>query len=59
LTEAAGPSNQGWRISDDSYAVGHATGGSTVVKSLGKVPMTFSDPQYFRWAPKYDVLNGE
>jgi len=40
------------------YAVGHAAGGSTVIKSLGKVPMTFSDPQYFRWAPKYDNLNG-
>jgi hypothetical protein len=41
------------------YAVGHANGGSTAIKSLGKVPMTFSDPQYFRWAPKNDVLNGE
>jgi hypothetical protein len=40
------------------YAVSHANGTSTVVKSLGKVPLTFSDPQYFRIAPKYDVLNG-
>ncbi|MET9312446.1 hypothetical protein ABZX12_11495 [Kribbella sp. NPDC003505] len=40
------------------YAVGHANGTSTVIKSLGKVPLTFSDPQYFRIAPKYDVLNG-
>jgi hypothetical protein len=40
------------------YAVGHANGGSTVIKSLGKVPMTFSDPQYFRWAPTNDTLNG-
>jgi hypothetical protein len=29
-----------------------------VIRSLGKVPLTFSDPQYFRIAPKYDVLNG-
>ena len=40
------------------YAVGHANGKSTVIKSLGKVPMTFSDPQYFRWAPTNDTLNG-
>lgn len=40
------------------YAVGHANGASTVIRSLGKVPLTFSDPQYFRIAPKYDVLNG-
>ncbi|MFD7159375.1 hypothetical protein ACFV9C_32585 [Kribbella sp. NPDC059898] len=40
------------------YAVGHANGGSTAIRSLGKVPLTFSDPQYFRIAPKYDVLNG-
>ncbi|WP_433158541.1 hypothetical protein [Kribbella sp. CA-247076] len=41
------------------YAVGHAAGGSTVIKSLGKVPMTFSDPKYFRWAPVNDTLNGD
>ncbi|MGW7684076.1 hypothetical protein ACWGID_25265 [Kribbella sp. NPDC054772] len=40
------------------YAVGHANGTATAIKSLGKVPLTFSDPQYFRIAPKYDVLNG-
>jgi hypothetical protein len=40
------------------YAVGHANGRGTVIKGLGKVPMTFSDPLYFRWAPVYDVLNG-
>ncbi|GAA1123870.1 hypothetical protein GCM10009630_22240 [Kribbella jejuensis] len=40
------------------YAVSHANGTSTVIKSLGKVPLTFSDPQYFRIAPRYDVLNG-
>ena len=41
------------------YAVGHAAGGNTVIKSLGKVPLTFSDPQYFRLAPANDVLNGD
>jgi hypothetical protein len=41
------------------YAVGHASGKSTAIRSLGKVPMTFSDPQYFRWAPKYDTLSGD
>ncbi|MFI6674448.1 hypothetical protein [Kribbella sp. NPDC050470] len=41
------------------YAVGHANGRNTVIKGLGKVPMTFSDPQYFRWAPKYDTLLGD
>ncbi|MEV4262741.1 hypothetical protein [Kribbella sp. NPDC049584] len=40
------------------YAVGHANGTSTVIKSLGKVPLTFSDPQYFRIAPNFDTLNG-
>ncbi|MGW1343488.1 hypothetical protein ACWCOV_20735 [Kribbella sp. NPDC002412] len=41
------------------YAVGHANGRNTVIKGLGKVPMTFSDPHYFRWAPKYDTLIGD
>jgi hypothetical protein len=43
------------------YAVGHANGTSTVIKSLGKVPGTFADPIYFRWAPipLYDVANGD
>jgi hypothetical protein len=40
------------------YAVGHANGTSTVIRSLGKVPLTFSDPQYFRIAPNFDTLNG-
>jgi hypothetical protein len=40
------------------YAVGHANGTATAIRSLGQVPLTFSDPQYFRIAPKYDVLNG-
>ncbi|WP_328520414.1 hypothetical protein [Kribbella sp. NBC_00359] len=40
------------------YVVGHTNGSSTVIKSLGKVPLTFSDPQYFRWAPTDDTLNG-
>ena len=31
------------------YAVGHANGTSTVIKGLGKVPTTLSDPVYFRW----------
>jgi hypothetical protein len=30
------------------YAVGHATGPTTVIKGLGKVPTTFTDPVYFR-----------
>ncbi|TCM38177.1 hypothetical protein [Kribbella sp. VKM Ac-2568] len=32
------------------YAVGHANGTATVIKSLGKVPTTFEDPVYFRRA---------
>jgi len=31
------------------YAVGHATGASTVIKSLGKVPATLKDPVRFHW----------
>jgi hypothetical protein len=30
------------------YAVGHANGTATVIKGLGKVPWTFTDPVYFR-----------
>jgi hypothetical protein len=33
------------------YAVSHANGTSTVIKSLGKVPGTFDDPTYFAWIP--------
>ena len=29
------------------YAVGHATGASTVIKGLGKVPGTYKDPVYY------------
>lgn len=32
------------------YAVGHATGATTVIQSLGKVPTTFADPVYFHWS---------
>jgi hypothetical protein len=32
------------------YAVGHANGPATVIKGLGKVPATFADPVYFRYA---------
>ncbi|MFC6160531.1 hypothetical protein [Kribbella jiaozuonensis] len=31
------------------YAVGHATGTTTVIQSIGKVPATFTDPVYFHW----------
>jgi hypothetical protein len=31
------------------YAVGHATGTTTVIQSFGKVPGTFTDPVYFHW----------
>ncbi|WP_432888681.1 hypothetical protein ACQPYH_08265 [Kribbella sp. CA-245084] len=31
------------------YAVGHATGPTTVIQSFGKVPGTFTDPVYFHW----------
>jgi hypothetical protein len=40
------------------YAVGHAAGGSTVIKSLGKVPGAFTDWEYFRFSAPYDPLNG-
>lgn len=30
------------------YAVSHATGATTVIKSLGKVPATFAESSYFR-----------
>jgi hypothetical protein len=50
-------------IDDDThqgylYAVGHAAGAKTVIKSLGKVPMEFSAWPAFRFAPAYDPLNG-
>ncbi|MEV5963532.1 hypothetical protein AB0L70_17310 [Kribbella sp. NPDC051952] len=42
------------------YAVGHATGATTVIKALGKVPSTFTDPVDARalWADT-PALNGE
>ena len=42
------------------YSIGHANGLSTVVKGLGKVPGSFKDPVYFRWAKYTDpALSGE
>jgi hypothetical protein len=41
------------------YAVGHANGTATVIQGLGKVPGSFNDPAYFRWAPSIDPLVGE
>jgi hypothetical protein len=41
------------------YAVGDANGTRTVIQSLGKVPGTFPDPVYFRWAAVFDPLNGD
>ncbi|WP_238174013.1 hypothetical protein [Kribbella kalugense] len=42
------------------YAVGHANGTATVIQGLGKVPGTFNDPAYFRWASAtIDPLAGE
>jgi hypothetical protein len=43
------------------YAVGHANSLSTPIQSLGKVPGSFEDPVYFRWAPipEFDVANGD
>ncbi|MEU4194256.1 hypothetical protein AB0E69_20340 [Kribbella sp. NPDC026611] len=36
------------------YAVGHANGTSTVIKSLGKVPATFNEPVTFAWQSYVD-----
>jgi hypothetical protein len=42
------------------YSVSHATGTSTVIRGLGKVPGTFDAPIYFRWATlDFDELYGE
>ncbi len=41
------------------YSFGHADGASTVIRSHGKVPGTFTAPKYFRWAPEVDDLDGE
>jgi hypothetical protein len=43
------------------YTFGHANGVQTSITGHGKVPGTFADPSYFRWAPpvKSDWLFGE
>ncbi|WBQ04327.1 hypothetical protein [Kribbella sp. CA-293567] len=41
------------------YQFGHVGSTGTVIKSLGKVPGTFNDPHYFRYAPEIDNLTGE
>ena len=41
------------------YAVGHATGTTTVIQGLGKVPATFGDTVYFRWRDPGSPMNGE
>ena len=41
------------------YAVGHANGTATVIQNIGKVPGTFTDPVYFRFAPLNDPHVGE
>ena len=42
------------------YAVGHANGTSTVIRSLGKTPGTFTDPVNFHWSNYNDLpLYGE
>jgi hypothetical protein len=32
------------------YSVGHANGTATAIRGIGKVPVSFNDPVYFRWA---------
>jgi hypothetical protein len=43
------------------YAVGHANGTATMIRSIGKVPGSFADPVYFRWGvtPALDPIFGE
>jgi hypothetical protein len=42
------------------YSIGHANGTATAIKGLGKVPGSFTDPVYFRWANYADPhLAGE
>jgi hypothetical protein len=31
------------------YAIGHATGATTPIQNLGKIPKTFFDPVYYHW----------
>ena len=42
------------------YAISHTNGTATVINPLGKVPATYPDPVYFRFAPipLYDTANG-
>jgi len=41
------------------YAVGHATGSTTAILSLGKIPGVLPDPVYFLRHPELNNLNGE
>ena len=41
------------------YAVGHATGATTVILSLGRIPGAFPDPVYYLRHPELNNLNGE
>ena len=41
------------------YSVGHANGLSTSIQGLGKVPLSFNDPVYFRYKIDGDSLFGE
>ncbi|GAA0949613.1 hypothetical protein GCM10009554_48490 [Kribbella koreensis] len=41
------------------YAVGHATGLSTVIQPRGKLPVSFDDPTYHGWAAPGSPLFGE
>ena len=41
------------------YAVGHATGATTAILSLGKIPGVLPDPVYFLDHPELNNLNGE
>lgn len=41
------------------YAVGHATGATTAILSLGKIPGVLPDPVYFLRHPELNNLNGE
>jgi hypothetical protein len=41
------------------YAVSHATGATTVILTLGRIPGTFPDPVYYLRHPELNNLNGE
>ena len=34
-----------------AYVISHAEGTATTIFGMGKLPLTFADPVYFRWAP--------